>query len=217
MPNVIRSLEIPAYIYEAYNTQAKRRPYPDSNFLLVEGGNKKFPYRDPKTGALHCGLIRAAMSRAGQFKYESVLKKATSLYNNNCKKQEKAMPISLLKEISGEEILGIVASPDEKPDIDGDVFDKEAIKEACHDYNVEFRQIALHHGIRLGLGEAMLLESYTAPSDFTIKNGDKTITVKEGTWLQRWRILNEGLKEEIKQGKLKGLSLGGFVTEREPI
>jgi hypothetical protein len=217
MPNVIRSLDIPAYIYEAYNTQAKRRDYPDSYFLLVEGGNKKFPYRDPKTGALHCGLIKAATGRAGQFKYDAVLKKAQALYNNNCKKNEKEMPISIIKAISGEEILGIVASPEEKPDVDGHIFDKEAIKEACHTYNVEFRQIALHHGVRLGMSEAMLLESYTAPTDLTIKDGDKSFTVKEGTWLQRWRILDEGLREEVKQGVLKGLSLGGHIYEIEPV
>ena len=35
MPNVIRASTIPEYVYDAYNTQSKRRGFPASYFLLL--------------------------------------------------------------------------------------------------------------------------------------------------------------------------------------
>lgn len=208
MPNVIRTSTIPAYIYDAYNTQAKRREYPSSYFLLVDGdGNKKFPYRDPKSGAIHCGLLRAAMSRAGQYKYGTVETKARSLYEKSCKTKEKDLSVKLL-ELKGEEVFGVVYAPNEK-DADGDEMDAAVLAAACYEYNTFFRSTLYRHSMPLTQDQVVLLESYIAPVDMKVMDVD----IKAGSWLQRWQIKDASLQEKIKKGEIVGFSLGGFILE----
>ena len=203
MPNVIRSREIPEYIREAYLTQKRRREYPRSYFLLVTPeGERKFPVRDPKTGAYHCGLIRAALTRAGQYKYAQVEEKARNLYQRYCAKKAEFVT----KEVKGEMILGAVLVPGAQ-DTDGDVFTKEAVCEACWDYNCNFGWTLYRHGVPLGKDKVQLIESYVTPAP--VKIGDEELP--EGTWLQRWKILDEGLRKEIAEGNIVGFSIGGWV------
>ena len=203
MPNVIKTRTIPEYIREAYLTQKRRREYPRSYFLYIdEQGNRKFPVRDPKTGAYHCGLIRAALTRAGQYKYAQVEQKARELYQRYCAKKKEFVA----KEVKGEMVLGVVLAPGEK-DADGDVFTKEEIEKACWDYNTNFFNVAYRHGVMLTKEEAELLESYIAPVDMEI-NGEK---VPAGTWLQRWRVKDEGLRKKIADGEIVGFSIGGWI------
>lgn len=208
MPSIDRSQTIPAYIYEAYNTQSKRQKFPPSNFLLVDSnGNRKFPYRDPKSGAIHCGLLRAAMSRAAQYNYTEVETKARSIYEKSCKEKEKDIEIKKL-DIQGEEVFGIVIAPDEL-DMDGDTFTKDAIRKACYEYNTYFQGTAYRHGLRLNTEQVNLLESYCVPTDLAI-NGE---TIKEGSWVQRWKIKDPELQRQIRDKEIVGFSLGGFIID----
>jgi len=206
MPNVIRASTIPEYVYDAYNTQSKRRGFPASYFLLVDStGNRKFPFRDPKSGAIHCGLLRAAMSRAGQYKYQDVEERARNIYEKSCKEKEKEFHLKL-SEMRGEEVFGIVYAPDEK-DADGDEMSAEVIMTACYEYNTFFRNTMYRHKMPLNGDQVVLLESYIAPIDMKINELD----VKAGSWLQRWQIKDPSLQEQIKNGEIVGFSLGGFV------
>ena len=54
-----------------------------ANFFLLPG-SRKYPYRN-KDGSLNCNLIRAAITRAGQFKETGVQTKAQRLYAQYCK------------------------------------------------------------------------------------------------------------------------------------
>jgi len=208
MPNVIRSSTIPESIYNAYNTQAKRREHPASYFLLVDSnGNRKFPYRDPSSGAIHCGLLRAAMSRAGQYKYQDVEEKARNIYEKSCKSKEKEFAVKML-ETKGEEVFGIVYAPDEK-DADGDEMDASVIQSACYEYNTFFRNTMYRHKLPLNSDQVVLLESYIAPIDMKVNEVD----IKAGSWLQRWQIKDPKLQEQIRNGDIVGFSLGGFVIE----
>lgn len=208
MPNVIRTSTIPSNIYDAYNTQAKRKAFPDSYFLLVDAaGNKKFPYRSPKDGAIHCGLLSAAMSRAGQYKYTEVETKARALYTEHCASKEKELGFKLC-EVNGEEIFGVVYAPDEK-DADGDEMSSEVLTAACYEYNTFFRSTLYRHKIALSTDQVILLESYIAPTDMKVNELD----IKKGSWVQRWQIKDSDLKEQIKNGHIVGFSLGGFVLE----
>lgn len=208
MPSIDRSQTIPSYIYEAYNTQNKRKQFPPSYFLLVDAsGNRKFPYRDPKSGAIHCGLLRAAMSRAGQYSYNEVETKARSIYEKSCKEKEKDIEIKKL-EIKGEEVFGIVIAPEEV-DMDGDTFTKEAIRKACYEYNTYFQGMAYRHGLRLNTDQVNLLESYCAPTDIIVEGE----TIKEGTWVQRWKIKDPDLQRQIRDKEIVGFSLGGFIID----
>lgn len=210
MPNVIRDSSIPNHIYEAYSTQAKRQKYPDGHFLLVQDGVKKFPYKAPD-GVVHEGLLRAAIARAAQYGYSDVESKASEFLEKHFT-TEKDIPFAIVtKEAEGSEVFGIVASPDEEPDVDGHYFTKEALKEMCYDYNLFFKTMKYRHGISLKSDEVALLESYIAPCDMVV-NG---MSIKEGAWLQRWKIDDPTLKEQIKTGHIKGFSLGGYILAKD--
>ena len=50
-----------------------------------------------------------------------------------------------------------------------------------------------------------MLESYLAPTDFTIGE----LAVRKGTWLLAVRVLSDELWERVKSGDLTGFSIGG--------
>lgn len=60
-----------------------RSQMPQSYFLLPS--EKKFPYKDPKTGKISCEGLMSQMRRAQQHGYKSVFQKAQKLYNQHCK------------------------------------------------------------------------------------------------------------------------------------
>ena len=214
MPNVIRGPGISEVIANAYGTQNSRKNYPAENFLLVDKeGNRKFPFKDPETGAIHSELLRSAIARAGQYKYAEVEEKARKLYDTHCAKKDKDLIFKVAKDEFEGIVLGIVASPDEPPDQAGHVLTKEAIQDMCWEYNKNFAVLKYRHGMGLTKEEAVILESYIAPTEFTI-NG---VVVKEGTWLQRVQLVSEELKQQVKSGFIKGLSLGGYIIEAEEI
>jgi len=53
-----------------------------SAFLIP--GEKKFPIVNPNTGKVSCKMIRAAKTRAAQFGYSDVYRKASVLFNQKC-------------------------------------------------------------------------------------------------------------------------------------
>ncbi len=210
MPNVIRTQTIPSYIYDAYNTQNKRKDFPASYFLLVDNsGNRKFPFRDPKSGAIHCGLLRAALSRAGQYGYSDVSTKAKTLYERHCKENEKVLDMKLL-EMKGEEVFGVVFDPTEK-DSDGDEIPHDVLAAACYEYNTFFRNTLYRHTVALSQDQVVLLESYIAPVEMVVNEQ----TIKAGSWVQRWQIKDPAIQEQVRKGEIVGFSLGGFVFETE--
>jgi hypothetical protein len=215
MPNMTK--EMPKHYAEAYGTQTRRKTRPENYFLLVDEGNRKFPYRDPSTGEISCELLRTAITRAAQYGYKEVEEKAKSLYDIHFKEKQKELRFVVAKDFQGI-VLGIVAEPDAKPDVDGHTISKEAVQSTCWEYNKNFQTIAYRHSQRFTKDEAQLLESYIAPVDFEIEkpDGSKGI-IKEGTWLMRWEIYSPELKEQVKSGFIKGFSLGGFIEALEPI
>ena len=61
-----------------------------------------------------------------------------------------------------------------------------------------------------------VLESYLAPTDFTIGE----LAVRKGTWLLAVRVLSDELWERVKTGDLTGFSIGGSarrVPEPAPV
>jgi hypothetical protein len=213
MPNVTKDARISDATRSAYGTQNRRGDYPEGHFLLVEGGNRKFPYKDPQTGAIDCALLRGAITRAAQYNYPEVEKKAQALYKTHCADKDKDFNFKVLKDEMQGIVLGVVASPDEPPDEAGHVLDKEAIEEMCWEYNKNFAVLKYRHTMGLTKDEAVILESYIAPVAFEL-NG---IKIKEGTWLQRVQLISQELKDQVKSGLIKGLSLGGYIIDSEPI
>jgi len=209
MPNVVKDKLIPNYIKEAYLTQKRRKEYPVSYFLLVDSkGNRKFPVRDPKNGNYQYGLVRAAITRAGQYNYPEVEKKAKSILEKYFKKKKDFSMELISKDKEGKQVFGIVLMPD-KEDGEGDSFSKEAIEDACYKFNKDFMNQSYRHSYYLTKDETSIVESYIAPCDMKI--GDREI--KEGTWLMRSDIKDEKLRGEVKGGNINGFSIGGFGVE----
>jgi len=83
MAKVIKRKQIPKTVKQVIKSQKKRKQLPSSYFLLPR--ERKFPYRDPKTGKIRCDLLKAAIVRAAQHGYSTVERKARSLYEKHCK------------------------------------------------------------------------------------------------------------------------------------
>ncbi len=203
MPNAT----INAETRKAYDTQKKRRTYPKDYFLLIdENGDRKFPVKNPKTGKYDAGLVRAAITRAAQYGYKEVEQKAQELYKREFSpKKDFGLEIIAKDEKSGKEVFGIVLEPDKK-DGEGDSFSKEAIKEGCYKFNKDFLNQTYRHQHFLTKDKVSIIESYVAPADF--KLGDKV--VKEGTWLMRSKIDDPEIQKDVREGVIKGFSIGGY-------
>ena len=209
MPNVSKDKLIPDYINEAYLTQKRRKEFPANYFLWVSPeGERKFPVKDPKTGNYHYGLVRAALTRSAQYHYAEVEKKAKAIFEKYFKQKKDIGLTVISKDVEGKEIFGIVLVPEEK-DGDKDSYFKEAIREACYEFNKDFMNQSYRHNHLLTKNQVSIIESYIAPCE--IKIGEEVI--KEGTWLMRSSIDDEELRKEVREGKIKGFSIGGFGVE----
>jgi hypothetical protein len=97
--NIIKNLKksekklIPKSIKEKIQSKSEREKMPAHYFLMPK--ERKFPVKDPTTGKYHCGLIRAAITRAAQHKYEQVERKARKLYEKHCKNKKSSSDILL--------------------------------------------------------------------------------------------------------------------------
>jgi len=212
MPNVIKG-KITDKIRSAYLTQKRRKEFPSSYFLLPS--ERKFPYKDPETGAIHCGLTRAAITRAGQYKYQAVKEKAQAIYEKNCKKEVKKdlkeeieeKPFTLLeKEPEGKEVFGAVLVPGQT-DMDGHTFTEEEVRSACYTFNTCFAQAGYRHIFLLSNGEAKILESYILPTDLKLEDREWA----KGTWMLRAEVIDPDLQKKVREGDLIGWSIGGVL------
>jgi len=108
--NIIKNLKksekklIPKSIKEKIQSKSEREKMPAHYFLMPK--ERKFPVKDPTTGKYHCGLIRAAITRAAQHKYENVERKARKLYEKHCKNKKTSSDILLeLNYVNDEEYI----------------------------------------------------------------------------------------------------------------
>lgn len=95
----------------------------------------------------------------------------------------------------------LVLAPDEV-DLQGDVYDSEEIRKACHGFQVHCRKANLFHAAETDL--ATIVESYIAPADFYL--GEQY--VKKGSWLQVWQVEDDELWDMVKKGDINGVSIG---------
>lgn len=111
----------------------------------------------------------------------------------------------VLKEDDEEEryVLGVVLEPDEV-DSQGDTISEEEIRSAAHRYMEGYGNVGLQHQVFVN-DKIKILESYVTPVGFEIEGQ----TVKKGTWLMAFRILDDAIWQAIKEGRLTGLSIGG--------
>ena len=109
------------------------------------------------------------------------------------------------------------------PDTDGDVYSPEEVRRAAHWYMENGRNIGYLHGAKYGgfiMGpddeRVSVLESWITPVDIPKGTyGDRhDQEIKKGTWLFAGRANSDQIWAEIKDGKLNGLSMGGYAKRR---
>jgi hypothetical protein len=94
-------------------------------------------------------------------------------------------------------------------DAHGDWYSAEEIAKACRDFNVACRKAGLMHSQILDDDVAVIEESYTAPVDFKLENGE---TVKKGTWVQWWHIKDPMLWQGVLDGEYDSVSIECSAT-----
>lgn len=109
--------------------------------------------------------------------------------------------------------LFVVLEPD-VVDLHGDTYTAEEVEKACNNYNAHCQVANIFHQVETE--EATVLQSFIAPSAFTLDNGVK---VKKGTWLQWWHFpeteVGEALWQGVKSGDINGVSIGAKATIEE--
>jgi len=101
-------------------------------------------------------------------------------------------------------VCGIVYEPDEV-DAQGDFANEVEIKKAAYKFmeNVQKFKV-MHKGNKV---KVKVLESYIAPSDFTIMSK----SVKKGSWLITVRVLDKEIWKAVQDGELTGFSMAGYA------
>lgn len=125
---------------------------------------------------------------------------------------ERAVKIAKATPESGElrYVLGVVLEP-ETVDGQGDVYSADEIRRTAWEYMANFRNVGLMHK-GLVNGKVRLVESWIAPCDVTV---DGT-AIKAGSWLMGLHVVDDAIWQDVKTGKLTGLSIGGFA-KRESV
>jgi hypothetical protein len=107
-------------------------------------------------------------------------------------------------------ITGIAMEPD-AVDAHGDFATAAVIKKAAHNFLAAYNKT-----VKLGVQHKdfkpkfQILESYVAPVTFVLGNR----TVKEGSWIVTVKVLNADIWKKIKNGSIKGFSIGGKAKVR---
>lgn len=106
-------------------------------------------------------------------------------------------------------VYSAVMIPDVR-DYNGDCFTASEIRDKMEDYMVKYRNLDKNHNLENINDEVCIIENFISPVTITIK--DKTFPT--GTWFMGLKIFNEEIKEDIKNGKLKGLSASAMSKSK---
>lgn len=106
-------------------------------------------------------------------------------------------------------VFGIALEPGEV-DSQNDTIKPPVIKVAAHNWLAKYQDRGVQHN-KIVNSKIEIYESYIAPVNLTI-GGQK---VKKGSWLLMYHILDKDLWEDIKKGKFRGFSIGGFARRNK--
>lgn len=123
------------------------------------------------------------------------------------KRVKKRIDVAIVVKADEEQtVSGIVLQP-EVVDAQGDIMSADVIKAAAYDFLASFNmttKLGLQHA-QFPKGKLALVESYVAPNGIVL--GAKT--VKQGSWIMTVKVLDADLWKKVKDGKIKGFSIGG--------
>lgn len=108
-------------------------------------------------------------------------------------------------------VTGVVLEP-ETVDAQLDIYSAKVIRDAAEGFLARYNRAT-----KLGLQHKKfnrkfeLLQSFIAPSDFVL--GGKII--KAGSWVMKVRVLDAAIWKLVKEGKIKGFSIGGKARVKQ--
>lgn len=104
-----------------------------------------------------------------------------------------------------------------KPDTQNDVYSIGDVRKAAHAWMEFYGAMDLQHSWKaLGKEKVRPLETFLAPCDFTLGEGDNAYDVVKGTWLLATRVVDDELWAQVKSGEIGAYSIGGTAV-REPV
>ena len=108
-------------------------------------------------------------------------------------------------------VYGAVLVP-ETFDSQGHIISEEEIEKSAHEF---MALINLYTGMGIQHEEmtpdVVPVQSFIAPVDYAL--GDDEI--KQGTWMLVSKVLNDEIWQQVKDGELRGYSIGGKATSEE--
>jgi hypothetical protein len=133
--------------------------------------------------------------------------------------------LAILKTKEERFVLGVVLEPNDgddgapfDPDTQRDIYSDEEIRQSCHKFMEDFRNVGLMHRTLVN-GKVAILESYISPIDFWVTLDGETFSakpkdakaehVRKGTWLLGLRVKDNAMWQKVKDGEIDGLSIGG--------
>jgi len=106
-----------------------------------------------------------------------------------------------------ERIVSGIVIENNVEDSQGDIVsDSEEIVKAAHDFMENVQSFRLGH--EKTFKDLNILESYISPITYDVDGA----TIKKGSWVLTLRILDNGVWQKIKQGKINGFSIGGKAS-----
>lgn len=102
-------------------------------------------------------------------------------------------------------VLGVVLQP-ETVDAQGDIYSEAVVEKAAENFLAKFNKATKLGYMHKNFNKRFeLLQSFIAPMDMAIGNK----VVKKGSWIMKVRVLDSGVWKLVKEGKIKGFSIGG--------
>lgn len=160
----------------------------------LDSGGKRLPKQGLTTGiavpAAKCDCAKEASAEACK-----------------CDDVAKSFEVPILKSADDKQIVyGVVLQP-ETVDAQGDIYDANVIETAAHNFLAAYNsttKLGFQHK-EFKPGRFALVESYITTSDTAIG----TRTVKAGSWIMAVKVLDKAVWKMIKDGEVKGFSIGG--------
>lgn len=105
-------------------------------------------------------------------------------------------------------VLGPVLVPN-VVDTQGHLFPESSVRKTAFKFMREYKKNKFMHVLDLNADDITIVENYVAPADFEL-NGR---VVRKGTWMMGVIIHNDVLWNHIKEGRVRGFSIGAKVTK----
>ena len=96
-------------------------------------------------------------------------------------------------------------------------FAKDTIRTCAERYLMESRQWDMTEQHEELMQDVCLVESWIVEDPEKDKAAIYNLDVNEGTWMGVFRINNEDVKEKLKSGELKAISIEGYFSEKSEL